>query len=137
MASSRQKYPMEKANKYILVKEVNSVDFRCGFVFRHADLLEGYESDNSVLGGGRFKFDEENKAVIIYGSSDDYGYPRDLGEILKRIYYNVRFCLGEEYYWHHSEDNDEEMPSSWRILYTDPRGITRDAKTGSVVLLKK
>lgn len=127
---------MEKANKYILVKGVNSVDFRCGFVFRHADLLSRYESDNSVLGGGRFCFDEKNKAVILYGSSDDYGYPQDLGEILKKIYDNVRFCLEEEYYWHYSED-EKEMPLSWRVLYTDPKGITRDAKTGNVVLLKK
>lgn len=127
---------MEKANKYILVKGVNSVDFRCGFVFRHADLLSRYESDNSVLGGGRFCFDEENKAVILYGSSDDYGYPQDLGEILKKIYDNVRFCLEEEYYWHYSED-EKEMPLSWRVLYTDLKGITRDAKTGNVVLLKK
>jgi hypothetical protein len=127
---------MEKANKYILVNEVDGVDFRCGFVFRHADLLSRCESDNFVLGGGRFCFDEKNKAVILYGSSDDYGYPQDFGEILKRIYDNVRFCLGEEYYWHYSED-EKEMPLSWRVLYTDPMGITRDAKTGNVVLLKK
>ena len=127
---------MEKANKYILVNGVNSVDFRCGFVFRHADLLSRYESDNLVLGGGRFCFDEKNKAVILYGSSDDYGYPQDLGEVLKIIYDNVRFCLEEEYYWHYSED-EKEMPLSWRVLYTDSMGITRDAKTGSVVLLKK
>lgn len=127
---------MEKANKYILVKKPGGVEFRCGFVFRHADLLSRKESDSEVLGGGRFRFDEMNKAVILHGSSDDYGYPENLEEILKKNYGQVRDALGEEYYWHYSED-EEEMPADWRVLFTNPMGITRDAKTGSVTLIVK
>ena len=115
---------MEKSNKYILLKYKDKTDIRCGFVFRHADLLRKNESDKDVLGGGYFIFDDVIGAVILYGKSDDYGYPQNLEELLKKMPndYLMR-VFGEEYYW--SEDG---IPADYKLMITDSDGKTTVVK---------
>jgi hypothetical protein len=115
---------MEKANKYILLRYKDKADIRCGFVFRHADLLERNESDQDVLGGGYFKFDDDIGAVILYGKSDDYGYPKNLEELLKKMPKDYLMgAFGEEYYWHFT-DQEREMPADYKLMITDLNGKT-------------
>lgn len=119
---------MIKANKYILLRYKDKADIRCGFVFRHADLLGKDESDQDVLGGGYFKFDDDIGAVILYGKSDDYGYPKDLEELLKKIPKDYLMgAFGEEYYWHFT-DQEREMPTDYKLMITDPDGKTTVVK---------
>ena len=123
-----------KHNKYIILVKDGNVEFRCGYVIRHAHLLKNSSEEQYVIGGGKFAFSDEDNAVILYGASDDYGYPRDIKDNLKKCYDSAMTALGDEYYYHFKED--VEMPSDYRLLYTDPFGVTRDAKSGNVVLLK-
>ena len=120
---------MEKANKYILIKFGNLADFRCGFVFRHADLCPSHVSDQDVLGGGYFEFDDAAQTVRLYGKSDDYGYPKNLENYLKNpvIRKVVMEELGEEYYWHFS-DQEREMPADYKLMITEPDGKTKVVK---------
>ena len=121
---------MKKDFKYIILAQNGFYEFDCGQVFRHSDLLEfGYE-ERYVLGGGKFRFDPAHKSIILYGGSDDYGWVRDLGSILKKCYEEVRNALAEEYTWHFSK-TEEELPEDWDICYQDITGRTYDAKTGS------
>lgn len=119
---------MEKANKYILLRYKDKADIRCGFVFRHADLLGRNESDQDVLGGGYFKFDDDIGAVILYGKSDDYGYPKDLEGYLKKMPKDYLMgAFGEEYYWHFT-DQEREMPADYKLMITDLNGMTKVVK---------
>lgn len=119
---------MEKANKYILLRYKDKADIRCGFVFRHADLLGKNESDQDVLGGGYFKFDDDIGAVILYGKSDDYGYPKDLEGYLKKMPKDYLMgAFGEEYYWHFT-DQEREMPADYKLMITEPDGKTKVVK---------
>lgn len=121
---------MRKDFKYIILAHQNGLyEFKCGFVFRHFDLLEfGYE-EKDILGGGKFRFDPGRKSIILYDRSADYGSPRDLGQILKKCYEDVRNCLAEEFTWHFSK-TEEDLPEDWDICYQDITGRIYDAKTG-------
>jgi hypothetical protein len=123
-----------KHNKYIILVKDGNVEFRCGYVIRHAHLLNNSSEEKYVIGGGKFAFSDEDNAVILYGESDDYGYPKDIKENLKKCYDSAMIALGDEYYYHFKDD--EEMPYDYRLVYTDPFGVTRDVKTEKVVLLK-
>lgn len=123
-----------KHNKYIILVKDGNVEFRCGYVIRHAHLLNNSSEEKYVIGGGKFTFSDEDNAVILYGESDDYGYPKDIKENLKKCYDSAMTALGDEYYYHFKDD--EEMPSDYRLVYADHFGITRDVKTEKVVLLK-
>jgi len=123
-----------KQNKYIILVKNGNVEFRCGYVIRHAHLLNKPDEDQYVIGGGKFAFSDEDNAVVLYGASDDYGYPRNIGENLKKCYASAMESLGDEYYYHFKEY--EEMPDGYRLVYVDPFGVSRDVNTGKVVLLK-
>lgn len=51
-----------------------------GIVGSHRELIEGYVK---VRGGGWYNKDDEKKAIVLYGSSGDFGEPRL--DILKEI----------------------------------------------------
>jgi len=122
-----------KHNKYIILVKDGNVEFRCGYVIRHAHLLKNSSEEQYVIGGGKFAFSDEDNAVILYDASDDYGYPKDLGKNLKKCFDSAMEALGDEYYYHFKEDT--EIPDDYRLIYRDPFGVTRDVKTEKVVLL--
>jgi hypothetical protein len=62
---------MEKSLKAVVVRtKERKLELRVGYVFYHRDFLNPGET---CLGGTRWNIDEENKEVIFYGSSDDFG----------------------------------------------------------------
>lgn len=74
---------MKKSLKAVIVrikKKKKDLELRLGYVFYHRDLIC---SGETCLGGSKWNIDEENKEVIFYGSSDDFGQmPSDKWESL-------------------------------------------------------
>ncbi len=69
---------MERQLKYIIYKEKSKTYFSGGYVEFHRQLApssirNSYLHNNCVIGGGKFKIDDNNKQIIFYGSSDDFG----------------------------------------------------------------
>ncbi len=55
-----------KVNKFLIINR----KFKYGIVDMHFEL----NTENGVTsGGGRYKFDVENKKLFLYGDSSDYG----------------------------------------------------------------
>lgn len=109
-----------KQNKYIILMKDNRLEFRCGFVFRHADLLDRWDEDRDVIGGGYFRFDTDMKSAVLYGTSDDFGCPRDMHKNLRACASQVKERLGDEYYYHFTDE--EEMSDDWQIIFQDKTG---------------
>ena len=61
-----------RERKFIIVKNDKPV-IRVGYVLYHRDLLNKGERDNIVCGGGKWDIYPEEKKIIFWGSSDDYG----------------------------------------------------------------
>ncbi len=69
---------MVRQLKYIIYQEKGKTYFAGGYVEFHRQLTSStrnsYTYNNvKVLGGGKFRVDDENKQIIFYGSSDDFG----------------------------------------------------------------
>lgn len=66
--------------KYIVYKEDNQNKVHFGYVEFHKDLLptkpinyKGYWKDPDCIGGGMFSLGFDNKTIVLYGDSSDYG----------------------------------------------------------------
>lgn len=65
--------------KYIIYQEKYKAYFAGGYVEFHRQLVPSkpktsfINHDVNILGGGKFKIDDDNKQIIFYGSSDDFG----------------------------------------------------------------
>jgi hypothetical protein len=70
---------MERQLKYIIYQQKNEKYFSGGYVEFHRQLAPEKSRtsfvnyDVIVLGGGKFDVDDDNKQIIFYGSSDDFG----------------------------------------------------------------
>ena len=69
---------MERQLKYIIYQESGKQYFAGGYVEFHRQLApsssrNSYLCDNCIIGGGKFKIDDNNKQIIFYGTSDDFG----------------------------------------------------------------
>ena len=69
---------MVRQFKYIIYQEKSKTYFAGGYVEFHRQLApssnrNSYLYDNNIIGGGKFKIDDDNKQIIFYGSSDDFG----------------------------------------------------------------
>ena len=70
---------MERQLKYIIYQQKNETYFSGGYVEFHRQLAPEkprtsfVNHDVIVLGGGKFDVDDDNKQIIFYGSSDDFG----------------------------------------------------------------
>ena len=88
-----------KQFKYIVIEDsVEGIEIRFGYVEYHKHLapmtsVRGmYRKSNvDILGGGQFKIDEENKKIILFGKSDDYGAVPE--KILKTIRMNKNIAF--------------------------------------------
>lgn len=64
-------------NKFVLIeKPDNCAELVLGDVEFHRNLLW---KGQKCLGGGFFKVKEDNRQIIMWGKSDDYGYPKFKG----------------------------------------------------------
>lgn len=67
---------MKRALKYIICDLYNEFTLLGGYVLFHSDLIPSKKvSSTHVYGGGYFKIDDDNKKVILYGESVDFGEP--------------------------------------------------------------
>lgn len=75
--------------KYIVYQKNHETFISCGYVEFHRQLkpsshnIFGSVDSYNVLGGGKFRIDEDNKQIVFYGSSDDFGSVDK--KLLKRI----------------------------------------------------
>ena len=70
---------MVRQLKYIIYQEKGKTYFAGGYVEFHRQLAPSKSKtsfvnyDVNILGGGKFDVDDDNKQIIFYGSSDDFG----------------------------------------------------------------
>ena len=70
---------MDRQLKYIIYQEKGKTYFSGGYVEFHRQLAPEkprtsfVNHDVIVLGGGKFRVDDNNEQIIFYGSSDDFG----------------------------------------------------------------
>lgn len=108
-----------KYEKYILVYESGMYDFRCGYVEYHAHLATDAERRaNLIDGGGRFVIDENKKEVRLWGSSDDFGYPKNIEKALKQCYNQLMRDINEYYYYKTNGEKDLNM-DEFKLVYVD------------------
>ena len=107
---------MKRQLKYIIYQEKCKTYFSGGYVEFHRQLApsssrNSYLHDNCVIGGGKFKIDDNNKQIIFYGSSDDFGSVDK--KLLKKILEDCRphvcddiwYALEHEFRCTHDRDN--------------------------------
>lgn len=112
-----------KYEKYILVYESGMYDFRCGYVEYHAHLATDAEiKAHLVDGGGRFVIKEDLKEIQLWGSSDDFGYPKNIEKALKQCYNQLMRDINEYYYYKTNGEKDLNM-DEFRLVYIDQNNV--------------
>jgi len=103
--------------KYIVYQKNHEICISCGYVEFHRQLKPSssnvFTSANSynVLGGGKFRINDDNKQIIFYGSSDDFGSVDK--KLLKKVLEDNRtsicddiwYALEHEFKCTHDRDN--------------------------------
>jgi len=103
--------------KYIVYQKNREIYVSCGYVEFHRQLKPSSRSvfasadSYNVLGGGKFRIDDDNKQIIFYGSSDDFGSVDK--KLLKRILEDCRphvcddiwYALEHEFRCTHDRDD--------------------------------
>ena len=109
-----------KENKYIVLKEDGRWGMALGFVEYHRELASTEElAHGMVKGGGKFKIDHDEKQILFYGKSDDFGYPKDIDVALASCYYQVRDEIADLEFCRTHEDCDLHDYTMW---YQDTLG---------------
>lgn len=102
--------------KYIIYRENGKTYFAGGYVEFHRQLApkssrNSYSYDNNVIGGGKFKIDDDNKQIIFYGSSDDFGsvdkklLKKVLEDYWSDVCDDIWYALEHEFKCTHDRDN--------------------------------
>lgn len=114
---------MKRQRKFIIVKDWSgeNINIRIGNVFFHRDLLyKSDEKDNiDCYGGGKWDLDYDNKTIILYGSSDDFGSPnkKDIEKAIKNIddhgWWQIELTMERTF--------DDEFPDR---IYSDIKNYT-------------
>ena len=116
--------------KYILVDNCGHYSINFGYVEYHRYLASTEDLANGrVKGGGMFRIDHEEKKVTLYGSSDDFGYPDNIGEALSVCYKDVKYELSE-FFKRHIEQ--EVNLDEYQITYFDKNGEEHIAEDKSI-----
>lgn len=109
-----------KFNKYIVLKEDGRWGMSLGYVEFHRELATTEElAQGMVKGGGRFKIDHDEKKILFYGKSDDFGYPKDIDVALASCYYQVRDEIEDLEFCRTHEESDLKDYTLW---YRDELG---------------
>lgn len=109
-----------KHNKYIVLKEDGRWGMALGFVEFHRELATTEElAHGMVKGGGMFKIDHDEKQIIFYGKSDDFGYPNDIDIALASCYHQVRDEIADLEFCRTHEECDLHDYTMW---YQDELG---------------
>lgn len=107
---------MKRYLKYIIYQQKNETYFSGGYVEFHRDLAPEkprtslVNHDVIVLGGGKFRVDDNNKQIIFYGSSDDFGSvdKKQLKKILEdcrpHVCDDIWYALEHEFMCTHDRD---------------------------------
>lgn len=107
---------MKRQLKYIIYQEKGKTYFAGGYVEFHRQLApssnrNSYLYNNNIIGGGKFKIDDDNKQIIFYGSSDDFGSVDK--KLLKKVLEDCRphvcddiwYALEHEFRCTHNRDD--------------------------------
>lgn len=118
---------MKKQNKYIVFKnQFGGYSFKAGYVEYHRDLTTTEMlARGLVAGGGLFKLDEERKVVLLYGKSDDFGFPKEPGKSFSECYGEILKEVENAFYYGHKT---EVSISEYGIAYIDEKGVEHVVK---------
>ena len=108
---------MNRYLKYIIYQQNRNTYFSGGYVEFHRQLAPSKSKtsfvnyDVNILGGGKFAVDDDNKQIIFYGSSDDFGSVDK--KLLKKILEDCRphvcddiwYALEHEFKCTHDRDS--------------------------------
>ena len=109
-----------KHNKYIVLKENGRWGMALGFVEFHRELASTEELAHGMIkGGGMFKVDHDEKQILFYGESDDFGYPDDIDVALASCYHQVKDEIADLEYCRTGKDYDFKGYTLW---YQDELG---------------
>ena len=111
-----------KQNKYVVIKDTpGEWGVALGYVEYHRHLCTTEEIAHGLVdGGGLWRVDHDNKNILFYGSSDDFGYPKNLGEALSACYSGIKDQIAD--LLHSMEDKDYDL-TEYTITYAD-KGVT-------------
>lgn len=100
-----------KAKKYIFViNKDGSQEFRCGYVELYEYILnQDKRYKVQVNSGCLFNIDFENKEIVFYGKSSDFGQVHDQKKICKKYYDQII-----DFIWNYY---DKEYPKDYFKLY--------------------
>ena len=109
-----------KFNKYIVTTDKNGrYGFCAGHVEFHRELASIDElSKGLVDGGGMFKVDEEKKQIVLYGKSEDFGYPKNQEEAFSQCCNLIKTEIA--YAVSHGGEVDDF--SDYKVVYVDELG---------------
>ena len=107
-----------KQNKYVVLKDTpGEWGVALGYVEFHRDLCSAEEIANDlVAGGGMWRVDHDNKNILFYGKSDEFGYPKYIGEALSACYTGIKDQIAD--LLHNIEGKDYDL-TEYTITYAD------------------
>lgn len=118
-----------KKYKYLFLVKNGNPEFRCDYVEFHMDLLSDKELTGCATnGGGEFNLDFDNKEIILYGRSCDYGRPREIENTIQKCYDQILDAV-DDFWWCYTETDYNFK--NFKIAYLD------DYKEKHVVKKKK
>lgn len=120
---------MGRVNKYVVTRDTKGwYKFSAGYVEYHRDLVTINELSHGLVdGGGLYKLDEANKFVILYGKSDDFGYPKEPKIAFAECYDKILQEIEDAYYY---GQGVEISLDGYGIKYIDEKGIEHVVEKG-------
>ena len=103
--------------KFIFVENKGkTLDFRCGNVIMHEDMLNPKERGCVVVnGGGLFEIKPDTKEIFFWGKSFDFGYVPEIEKTCKKYYNQIMQELADFWYFNHEEElNMDEFSLYYR-----------------------
>lgn len=111
-----------RQRKFIIVKDWNgkNTEIRIGYPIYHRDLLNKSDEKNHIdcYGGGRWDVDFKNKAIKLYGASDDFGKPnkKDIEIAIKNLdnidWWRISYAIKHSY----EVEIEEDILSTYKFI---------------------
>lgn len=107
-----------KQNKYVVLKDTpGEWGVALGYVEYHRHLCNTEELAHGLVdGGGMWRIDHNDKNILFYGKSDDFGYPKHIAEALSACFNGIKDQIADLLYTMDGKDYDL---TEYTITYAD------------------
>ena len=107
-----------KQNKYVVLKDTpGEWGVALGYVEYHRQLCNTEELAHGLVdGGGMWRIDHDDKNILFYGKSDDFGYPKHIAEALSACFTGIKDQIADLLYTMDGKDYDL---TEYTITYAD------------------